>query len=85
MKIEEARLITKEELTSSDIGCSENNHTCVNAPSFIYLTSYWSGSASSIDHIWGIDSSGNFSSNARYNDDIGSGVRPVIVISKDYF
>ena len=76
----EARLITKDELTSEDIGCSKDDNSCSNAPSWINSTFYWTGSANGTNHVWCI-----------YNDSITSffygnyapcGVRPVITIDK---
>ena len=75
----DARLITYEELVV--LGCSSN---CNSAPSWVYATSYWSGSALSSYFIWGVNSYGDFG-NRNYSYDYDSGCRPVIVISKDYF
>ena len=77
-EIEEARLITKEELEG--LGCSSSGYTCNSAPSFIYSTSYWSGSAYNADFVWYVSSYASF----YYNDYPYStcfGVRPVIGIS----
>ena len=80
----EARLITKDELESNDIGCSSTDYTCSGAPSFIYETSYWSGSASDANSVWIVLSDGAFD-NYDYNYARGIGVRPVIIISKSNF
>ena len=80
----EARLITKDELESNDIGCSSTDNTCSGAPSFIYETSYWSGSALSTDLVWFVYSDGFFVSDYYFDAD-GYGVRPVIIISKSNF
>ena len=78
----EARLITYEELTS--LGCSISSLSCSMAPSWVYATSYWSGSASSSDYVWSVNSNGDL--NYFYYLYYGNyGCRPVIVISKDYF
>ena len=77
----EARLITKEELTSNDIGC--DILSCENAPSFIYSISYWSGSTGDYDFVWVVYSLGIFNQDNYYNDEF-LGVRPVIVIPKSY-
>ena len=74
----EARLITYEELKA--LGCSG---TCNSAPSWVYATSYWSGSAIYTDEVWNVDSNYLSYDIYYYNDNFG--VRPVIVISKDYF
>ena len=82
----EARLITKEELTSNDIGCSEELWTCKTAPSFIYSTAYWSGSAYSASGVWYVRGYGYFDyCYENYGYDDGYGVRPVIIISKSLF
>ena len=77
-KIEEARLITKEELEG--LGCSSSGNTCNSAPSFIYSTSYWSGSAIISDHVWSVSSRASFDS-TYYTYSHNYGVRPVIGIS----
>ena len=80
----EARLITKDELESNDIGCSSTDNTCSGAPSFIYETSYWSGSARNTNSVWNVYSTGFFGSN-NYSYANFFGVRPVIIISKSNF
>ena len=82
--IVEARLITKDELISEEIGCSAQSNTCINAPSFIYLTAYWSGSADAASFVWIVESDGFFNS-CDYGSGFSFGVRPVIIISKYYF
>ena len=77
----EARLITYEELTA--LGCSDSG--CTSAPSWVYATSYWSGSADDSSIVWYVFSTGSFNSILSYSDSINFGCRPVIVISKDYF
>ena len=82
----EARLISYDELTSDGIGCSDNYKTCTGSTySWIYSTSYWSGSANiTFDDVWYVDSDGKFGITLYdYADNFG--VRPVIIISKDYF
>ena len=76
----EARLITYEELIA--LGCSVSS--CTSAPSWVYATSYWSGFIYSPYDVWHVDSNGH-SGCSNYSEDINSGCRPVIVISKDYF
>ena len=78
----EARLITKEELDT--LGCSSSGYSCNSAPSWVYATSYWSGSGAPSGCVWTVDSFGDYDSSFHsYNNDYGC--RPVIVISKDYF
>ena len=82
----EARLITKDELTSDEIGCSDTDNTCKgSAYPWIYSTSYWTGSALDTNHVWYVSSDINFFGYIFYSIDSYFGVRPVIVISKDYF
>ena len=81
----EARLITKDELTSEEIGCSATDCTCTeSAYPWIYSTSYWSGSAGNTFNAWRVSSDGHFRDD-RYNRDSIFGVRPVIIISKSNF
>ena len=81
----EARLISYDELTSDEIGCSDTDYTCTgSAYPWIYSTSYWSGSASNTDFVWVVYSNDDLN-DIGYDDHFSFGVRPVIVISKDYF
>ena len=81
----EARLISYDELTSEEIGCSVDGYTCTgSAYPWIYSTSYWSGSASNAISVWYVYSNGPFDvDNCRYAYNFG--VRPVIIISKSNF
>ena len=74
----EARLITYEELT--DLRCSGTK--CTSAPSWVYATTYWSGSAGSSRGVWSVASRGSFSSDAAYSFTDSFGCRPVITISR---
>ena len=74
----EARLITYEELES--LGCSGS--VCNEAPSWVYSTSYSSGSAKDSSHIWGILSTNAFDACNYTYVHIMFGVRPVITISR---
>ena len=81
----EARLLTKDELKSDEIGCSDTNYTCTgSAYPWIYSTSYWSGSADSTSIVWSVFSNGDFC-NVIYDFDGRFGVRPVIIISRSNF
>ena len=62
-----------------DLGCSETLNTCKSAPEWVYRTTYRTGSASDIDHIWYV-SSGMYFGYSNYNSPFGAGVRPVIEI-----
>ena len=80
VEVVEARLITKDELSA--FGCSWNKYCSTNYP-FIYSTSYWTGTASNSEYIYGVFNDGlmDIYSYGSYF----YGVRPVIVISKDNF
>ena len=75
--IDEARLITAEELV--DLKCDLVEEMCDKAPEWVYSTSYYSGSAHSVELLWAV-----------YNDSYmgrvfatgygGLGLRPVIEI-----
>ena len=73
----EARLITYEELT--DLRCSGTK--CTSAPSWVYATTYWSGSASSSNSVWRVYSNGSFNYGS-YSISYHFGCRPVITISR---
>ena len=80
--ISSARLITKAELEK--LGCNEDDNSCSDAPSWVYSTSYWSGSAYDTDDVWSVYSNAYFGS-IDYGYDTGVGVRPVIEISESVF
>ena len=78
--IEEARLITYEELET--LGCIGERYGCgYGAPRWVYSVSYWSGSAYSDKYVWMVVANGGFG-NGTYFYDYEVGVRPVITISK---
>ena len=80
----EARLITKDELTNSEtFACVEYDY-CSDKYPWIYSTSYWSGSASDNNFVWNVNSLGKFGY-GDFDNDLGAGVRPVIIISKSNF
>ena len=80
----EARLITYDELTDSETFACEEYGSCSDKYSWIYSTSYWSGSANVNFSVWYVYSIGYFGDNIYGNDD-EIGVRPVIIISKSLF
>ncbi len=87
-EIKNVRLITKEELEM--LGCSKENITCKEAPSFIYSTSYWTSTPNTEEesydrYVWAVGLSGEFTRYANVDDDFILGVRPVIEISKSLF
>ena len=82
--LNEARLITYEELIA--LGCNSLNFSCSSAPSWVYTSSYWSGSANSSLSVWFVHSDGYFNLGFdSYGYKNACGVRPVIVISKSIF
>ena len=84
VSVVEVRLIYREELTDSETFACKENDSCSDRYPWIYSTSYWTGeSALAYDGMY-IDRDGSFGSNFFSNDSY-FGVRPVIVISKDYF
>ena len=84
--IKVARLITYEELV--DLGCyitSDNGwglddtNSCFEAPSWVYSTSYWSGSAEDSEGIYSVNSD-YFFSGISYDHSFINGIRPVIEV-----
>ena len=73
----EGRLLLQEEATS--LGCDASSYSCENAPSWVYSTTYWLGSAGDYNGVWYVGSIGDFG-NGNFNDDYDFGVRPVIVV-----
>ena len=84
VEVVEARLITYDELTDSETFVCEELVFCSSRYSWIYSTSYWSGSANDASNVWGVDGFGLFY-NYGYNIDNFFGVRPVIIISRSNF
>ena len=80
----EARLISYDELTDSETFACVMYDYCSDKYPWIYSTSYWSGSAYYTNYVWLVYSNGYFDI-SNFNDDNNYGVRPVIIISKDYF
>ena len=79
--LNEARLISYNELVK--LGCSSDYYSCIEAPVWIYDTSYWTGSALWDCDVWYVLTDSSFSD---YTDKVKNkiGLRPVIVISRDY-
>ena len=82
VNIEKARLIKFEELEA--LGCNSTSDSCNDAPSWVYSTAYWSGSAFGTDIIWSVHGDANFA-RVIYSYDNSRGVRPVITVSKSLF
>ena len=74
-----ARLISYEELIA--LGCNASAVSCTSAPSWVYVTPYWSGSVASSGNVWYVSNNGDFE-NYYYQYNYDPGVRPVIVIDK---
>ena len=77
--INDSRLITYEEVEK--LGCSGTNNTCSSAPSWVYSTSYWTGSAKDDNNIWYVRTNKQFKGR-EYNFTCYFGIRPVITIPK---
>ena len=76
----------QEELVA--LGCDASTEYCDSnetyggtAPSWVYQTSYWSGSADDDDDVWTVYSNGRFLDPNCF-DDYRYGVRPVIILEK---
>ena len=48
--VDKARVISYEELI--ELGCSDSSSSCADAPSWVYSTSYWVGSANAEKKVW---------------------------------
>ena len=82
VNIKEVRLITKEELEK--LGCSGDDHSCSEAPAWVYDTSYWTESVVDSSDVWFVNFDSGFGF-CMYNYDSGLGVRPVIEIPLSEF
>ena len=78
LRTKNLRLIKSEELES--LGCSMSNWSCTDAPSWVYSTSYWTGTAKDYNYIWRVDTGGYFACNS-FNNYFDVGVRPVVEIA----
>ena len=67
---------------AKNLGCDDSTNGCSSAPSWVYSTTYWTGSAQDTDsnRLWRVDSSGDYGG-GRCDHDDSWGVRPVITIS----
>ena len=87
VEIVEARLLSYEEVTDPiTFGCDPaDDIMCYNTPyKWLCSSAYWLGSAYDSSYIWFVNSTGGFTKH-EYSYTSGLGVRPVIVVSKDYF
>ena len=85
VKIEQARLMIYDEISDVQFGCNTVGLNCLASPyKWLYSSSYWIGTIYNGAKVWYVLSNGYWG--AEYFDSIhGLGVRPVIVMSKDYF
>ena len=86
--IEEARLVKKEELTDTNVFACQG-WSCTNSPyPWIIYTSYWTETlhtaSTTGEGIFCVFNNGDICSHI-YSDSFNYGVRPVIIISKEYF
>ena len=75
----EARLMTFKEV--ENLGCVGSDNACTAAPSWVYSTTYWLGSAEYSNKVIAILSNSYFESN-YFESSYGGGLRPVITILK---
>ena len=71
------RLLTYNEVLT--LGCDSSSLRCETAPTWVYETSYWLGSANYGNRVWAVASNGAFGF-VYFNYDFDFGVRPVIVV-----
>ena len=71
------RLIKQEELIS--LGCDVSNQSCSSAPTWVYQTSFWSGSAVNDSYVSVVETTGEFI-NLRCSVNRVIGVRPLIIL-----
>ena len=79
LNINEIRTIKVSELVN--LGCDLFQQNCDSAPSWVYLTSYWTGNIYDDKHVFSVYSSAYFS-HAGFNVINYRGIRPVIEIFK---
>ena len=77
------RLLSYEEAEA--LGCNAGSKNCSSAPSWVYNTSYWLGSAYPYSYLWGVLSGANFGRYDLNGGDGSLGLRPVIVVSSSEF
>lgn len=79
-KVTSARLISYEELVA--LGCDGTKKTCSSAPSWVYFSSYWTGSASDNSNLFYVRTNMMFDVRG-HNFSCYFGVRPVIEILEE--
>ena len=83
VEVEEARLITYDEVTEKNTFACDIGGNCSSKYPWIYSTTYWTNSAPDANNVRVVVSVSQYNSVAC--NSAGAGVRPVIIISKDYF
>ena len=91
IEVVEARITTIDELeevkvkdcttTCDDFGCVDGNCFYI-MPDWVYSTSYWTSTPYDKVTLFSINTAGSYSQ-VKYTNSLG--IRPIIVISKDYF
>ena len=79
--VEASSLISVEELET--LGCQKLSY-CSSKYSWVYATSYWTGSAYNYTYVWSIYND-DFRYVYVYSSDYSFGVSPVITIPKSEF
>lgn len=83
VSINEARLIDFDELI--ELGCVQSTLDCSGAPSWLYQTTYWTGSAyNNKASVWFVNINGTFNGTS-YKTAYGAGIRPVIEVPLSEF
>ena len=85
LSVEEARLITYDELTDTNTFACVGDDFCSDKYPWIYSTAYYTGSASRTDTVWSVFNDGYFTSIGDPVSNSDFGVRPVIAVSKSNF
>ena len=78
INIKNARLISYEELVS--LGCNRQNSSCINAPEWVYGTSYWTGNAGNDTVMWHVSTDKAFFAGEGHYKNFLYGLRPIIEI-----
>ena len=83
MNVSNARLIKAYELYV--LGCDEVAQNCSEAPDWVSTSTYWSGSAYSVDYIFTVTQGSKKFAVSTYSNNKGAGVRPVIEVPVSEF
>ena len=82
IEVEDAKLMSFEQAIA--LGCDKDEQECISAPSWVWGTSYWLGSAKDGYDLWTVDTFAYFSDVEFDHASVG-GVRPIIVLDKSLF